>query len=68
MAYAVVGAMAVLSYVPYRTTRDLDVLIEPTRENGDRARQRAQQPAWCFEERQLILSPRLPLRPVGEPR
>jgi len=27
--YVVIGGMAVLSYVPYRTTRDLDVLIEP---------------------------------------
>lgn len=38
VAYVVIGAMAVLSYVPYRTTRDLDVLIEPTLENGERAR------------------------------
>lgn len=34
--HSVIGAMAVLSYVPYRTTRDLDVLIEPTLENGER--------------------------------
>ncbi len=38
VAYVVIGAMAVLSYVPYRTTRDLDVLIGPTTENGERAR------------------------------
>lgn len=38
MAYAVIGAMAVQSYVPYRPTRDLDVLIEPTLKNGGRAR------------------------------
>jgi len=31
VAYVVIGGMAVLSYIPYRTTRDLDVLIEPTR-------------------------------------
>lgn len=38
VAYVVIGGMAVLSYVPYRTTRDLDVLIEPTAENAARAR------------------------------
>ena len=37
-AYVVIGGMAVLSYIPYRTTRDLDVLIEPTPENAERAR------------------------------
>jgi hypothetical protein len=36
--YVVIGGIAVLSYVPYRTTRDLDVLIEPTLENARRAR------------------------------
>lgn len=29
-AYVVIGGMAVLALVPYRTTRGLDVLIEPT--------------------------------------
>ena len=38
VAYVVIGGMAVLSYIPYRTTRDLDVLIEPTSENAARAR------------------------------
>ena len=38
VAYVVIGGMAVLSYIPYRTTRDLDVLIEPTPENAARAR------------------------------
>ena len=38
VAYVVIGGMAVLSYIPYRTTRDLDVLIEPTSENAERAR------------------------------
>jgi hypothetical protein len=36
--YVVIGGIAVLSYVPYRTTRDLDVLIEPTLENAQRVR------------------------------
>ena len=30
VAYVVIGGMAVLAHVPYRTTRDIDVLIEPT--------------------------------------
>ena len=38
VAYVVIGGIAVLNYVPYRTTRDLDVLIEPTLENANRAR------------------------------
>jgi hypothetical protein len=38
VAYVVIGGMAVLSHVPYRTTRDLDVLIEPTLDNAHRAR------------------------------
>ena len=38
VAYVVIGGIAVLNYVPYRTTRDLDVLIEPTLENAHRAR------------------------------
>lgn len=37
-AYVVIGGIAVLSYVPYRTTRDLDVLIEPTLQNAERVR------------------------------
>jgi hypothetical protein len=36
--YVVIGGIAVLSYIPYRTTRDLDVLIEPSQENAARAR------------------------------
>jgi hypothetical protein len=38
VAYVVIGGMAVLAHIPYRTTRDLDVLIEPTLPNGERAR------------------------------
>lgn len=38
-AYVVIGGMAVIALVPYRTTRDLDVLIEPTSENARRARE-----------------------------
>ncbi len=52
MAYVVIGAMAVQSYVPYRTTRDLDVLIEASLENGERVKEMGQD-AW----------PRLPTRP-----
>lgn len=37
--YVVIGGMAVLSHIPYRTTRDLDVFIEPTRENAEKTRQ-----------------------------
>lgn len=37
VAYVVIGGMAVLSHVPYRTTRDIDVLIEPTLDNARRA-------------------------------
>jgi predicted nucleotidyltransferase len=36
--YVVIGGMAVLSYIPYRTTRDIDVLIEASLENGAAAR------------------------------
>ena len=32
--YVVIGGMAVLSLIPYRTTRDLDVLIQPTLDNA----------------------------------
>lgn len=38
VVYVVIGGIAVLNYVPYRTTRDLDILIEPTIENAHRAR------------------------------
>ena len=38
VVYVVIGGMAVLAHIPYRTTRDLDVLIEPTLENAERAR------------------------------
>ena len=38
-SYVVIGGMAVLSHIPYRTTRDIDVLIEPTLENARRVRE-----------------------------
>jgi hypothetical protein len=38
VAYVVIGGIAVIAHLPYRTTRDLDVLIEPTLENAERAR------------------------------
>ena len=38
VAYVVIGGIAVLSYLPYRTTRDLDILIEPSLDNARRAR------------------------------
>lgn len=38
VVYVVIGGMAVLSHVPYRTTRDLDVLIAPTLDNARQAR------------------------------
>lgn len=38
VVYVVIGGIAVLAHIPYRTTRDLDVLIEPTLENAERAR------------------------------
>ncbi len=37
-AYVVIGGMAVLSLIPYRTTRDIDVLIEPTLDNARKVR------------------------------
>jgi hypothetical protein len=37
-SYVVIGGMAVLALVPYRTTRDLDVLIEPTLTNAMKTR------------------------------
>jgi len=48
--YVVIGGMAVLSHIPYRTTRDIDVLIEPTLENAKAAR-RAVQDWGGFEPR-----------------
>lgn len=36
--YVVIGGIAVMAHVPYRTTRDLDVLIEPTLENAEKVR------------------------------
>ncbi len=38
-SYVVIGGMAVISLIPYRTTRDIDVLIEPTLENARRVRE-----------------------------
>ena len=38
VAYVVIGGMAVLAHIPYRTTRDLDILIQPTLENAQKAR------------------------------
>jgi hypothetical protein len=38
VAYVVIGGIAVLAHIPYRTTRDLAVLIQPTLENAERAR------------------------------
>jgi hypothetical protein len=38
VAYVVIGGIAVLAHIPYRTTRDLDVLIAPTLENAEKAR------------------------------
>ena len=38
VAYVVIGGIAVLAHIPYRTTRDLDILIQPTPENGEKAR------------------------------
>lgn len=36
-SYVVIGGMAVLAHIPYRTTRDIDVMIEPTLDPIDRA-------------------------------
>ncbi len=35
----VIGGIAVLAHIPYRTTRDIDVLIEPTLDNARKVRQ-----------------------------
>jgi hypothetical protein len=48
VANVVIGAIAVLAHIPYRTTRDLDVLIEPTLENAEKARRAVG--AWGFFE------------------
>ena len=37
-AYVVIGGIAVLAHIPYRTTRDLDILIQPTLENAANVR------------------------------
>jgi len=37
-SYVVIGGMAVIALPPYRTTHDLDVLIEPTLENARKVR------------------------------
>lgn len=37
VAYVVIGGIAVLAHIPYRTTRDLDVLIQPTLDNAEKA-------------------------------
>jgi hypothetical protein len=42
-AYVVIGGMAVMYHLPYRTTRDIDVLIEPTIDNARRVRRAVQQ-------------------------
>jgi len=39
VAYVVIGGIAVLAHIPYRTTRDRDVLIEATPDNARRAHQ-----------------------------
>jgi hypothetical protein len=39
VSYVVIGGLAVLSYIPYRTTRDVDVVIEATPDNARRTRE-----------------------------
>lgn len=51
VAYVVIGGMAVLAHIPYRTTRDLPVLIEPTLENAEKARRAVA--AWGSFEPEL---------------
>ncbi len=53
VAYVVIGGMAVIRLVPYRTTRDIDVLIEPTRENAQRARRAVA--SWAGEETEFSI-------------
>ena len=48
VAYVVIGGMAVLRLVPYRTTRDIDVLIEPTPENAAKTHRAVA--LWAGEE------------------
>ena len=36
--WVIIGGLAVLYHLPYRTTRDIDVVIEPTLENARRVR------------------------------
>ncbi len=55
VAYVVIGGIAVLAHIPYRTTRDLDVLIEPTLANAMKARRAVAawgsfDPAYSAEE------------------
>ena len=38
VAYVVIGGIAVLAHIPYRTTRDLDVMIQPTLDNAEKVR------------------------------
>jgi hypothetical protein len=37
VSYVVIGGIAVLFHIPYRTTRDIDILIEPTLDNAEKA-------------------------------
>jgi hypothetical protein len=46
--YVVIGGMAVLRLIPYRTTRDIDVLIAPSRDNAAAARRAVA--SWSGEE------------------
>jgi len=54
-AYVVIGGMAVLALIPYRTTRDIDILIEPTTENAAKVREAVRrwggfEPIFAVEE------------------
>ncbi len=51
--YVVIGGMAVIRLIPYRTTRDIDVLIEPERENAAAARRAVAR--WSGEEPEFSL-------------
>jgi hypothetical protein len=53
VAYVVIGGMAVIALVPYRTTRDLDILIEPTPENARRVREAVRK--WLGVEPQFAV-------------
>lgn len=48
VAYVVIGGMAVIRLVPYRTTRDIAVLIAPNRPNAQAARRAVAR--WANEE------------------